>query len=137
MRHNQRFHNYEGLWDPRKPSINFTEGFFDSLAIDRAFFPGLTKGTYPGTLNLEIIDLKDSQNLWQLKSTLGVEIIPEDPSFCSAQCYPVLINGRIKGAIVFPRVKDYPQNKIELIASQNVKEFLSVKGGDILEVEIL
>jgi CTP-dependent riboflavin kinase len=88
-------------------------------------------------LNLEIVDPKDFQNFRELKSTLGVEILPEDPSFCSARCYPVLIDGRLKGAIVFPRVKDYPENKMELIASQNIKEVLSVRGGDILEVETL
>jgi CTP-dependent riboflavin kinase len=88
-------------------------------------------------LNLEIVDLKDSQNFRKLKLTLGVEIIPEDPSFCSAQCYPVLINGRLKGAIVFPRVKDYPENKMELIASQDIKKVLSGKSGDVLEVDIL
>jgi len=92
---------------------------------------------YPGTLNLEIVDLKDSQNFRELKSTPGVEIIPEDPSFCSARCYPVLINGRLEGAIVSPGVEDYPENKMELIASQNIKEVLSVKGGDVLEVEVL
>jgi CTP-dependent riboflavin kinase len=86
---------------------------------------------------LEIVDQKGSQNFRELKSTLGIEIIPEDPSFCSAQCYPVLINDRLKGAIVFPRVKDYPEDKMELIASRNIKEVLSVKEGDVLEVEIL
>jgi len=86
---------------------------------------------------LEIVDLKDSENFRELKSTLGVEIIPEDPSFCSAQCYPVIINGLLKGAIVFPMVKDYLENKMELIASRNIKEVLSVKEGDVLEVEIL
>jgi CTP-dependent riboflavin kinase len=54
-----------------------------------------------------------------------------------AQCYPVLINGRLKGAIVFPRVEDYPENKMELISSQNIKEALSLKEGDVLEVELL
>ena len=66
-----------------------------------------------------------------------MEIIPEDPFFCNAQCYPVLINGRLKGTIVFPRVKDYPEDKMELIASQNIKEVLSVRRGDVLEVEVL
>ncbi len=88
-------------------------------------------------MNLEIVDLEDSRSFQELKSTLGVEIIPEDPSFCSARCYPVLINGRLEGAIVFPRVKDYPENKMELISSRNIKEVLSVKGGDVLEVETL
>jgi len=86
---------------------------------------------------LEIVDPEDSRDFRELKSTPGVEILPEDPSFCSARCYPVLIDGRLKGAIVFPRVKDYPENKMELIASRNIKEVLSVKGGDVLEVEIL
>jgi CTP-dependent riboflavin kinase len=66
-----------------------------------------------------------------------VEITPEDPSFCSAKCYPVLVSGRLKGAIVFPLVENYPENKMELIASQKIKETLSLVTGDILEVEIL
>jgi len=88
-------------------------------------------------LNLEIIDLKDSQSFRELKSTPGVEIVPEDPSFCKARCYPVLIDRQLRGAIVFPKVKDYPENKMELIAARNIKEALSVKEGDVLEVEIL
>jgi CTP-dependent riboflavin kinase len=62
---------------------------------------------------------------------------PEDPSFCNAHCYPVLINGRLKGAIVFPLVENYLENKMELTASQKIKETLSLTTGDILEVEIL
>jgi riboflavin kinase, archaea type len=105
--------------------------------VRKQFIQKLNVDPYPGTLNLEIVNLKDSQNFRELKSTPGVEITPEDSSFCSAQCYPVLINGRLKGGIVFPKVKGYPENKMELIASRNIKEALSVKGGDILEVEIL
>ncbi|HUL20033.1 MAG TPA: DUF120 domain-containing protein [Thermodesulfobacteriota bacterium] len=105
--------------------------------VRKQFIQKLNVDPYPGTLNLEIADLKDSQNFRELKLTPGVEIIPEDPSFCSARCYPVLINGRLKGAIVSPGVEDYPENKMELIASENIKEILSVKGGDVLEVEVL
>jgi riboflavin kinase, archaea type len=105
--------------------------------VRKQFIQKLNIAPYPGTLNLEIVDLKDSQRFLGLKSAPGVEIIPEDPSFCSAQCYPVLINGRLKGAIVLPKVKDYPENKMELIASRRIKEVLSVQGGDVLEVEIL
>jgi len=67
----------------------------------------------------------------------GVEITPEDPSFCSAKCYQVLINGQLKAAIVYPLVEGYPENKMELIAPQNMKQTLSLKTGDIVEVEIL
>lgn len=67
----------------------------------------------------------------------GKEITPEDPSFCSAQCYPVLIGGQLKGAIVIPLVRDYPENKMELIASEKIKDALSLNTGDLLEVETL
>jgi CTP-dependent riboflavin kinase len=67
----------------------------------------------------------------------GIEFLPEDLSFCSAKCYPVLIGGRIKGAIIFPLVDGYSENKMELIASQNIKKALCVKSGDILEVEVV
>jgi len=105
--------------------------------VKRQFIEKLSIDPYPGTLNLEIVDPESLQTFNVLKTKMRIEITPEDPSFCSAQCYPVLINGQIKGAIVFPLVKDYPENKMELIASQNIKEALSLNAGDILEVEIL
>lgn len=101
--------------------------FISKLAID----------PYPGTLNLEIDDPDSLQRLKELQTTRGVNITPEEPSFCSAQCYPALIGGCLKGAIVFPLVENYPENKMELIASQKIKEMLSLEEGDMLEVEIL
>lgn len=101
------------------------------------FLSKLSINPYPGTLNLEIIDPESLQTFKDLKATTGIEITPEDPSFCSAQCYPVLINGQLKGAIVLPMVKDYPENKMELTASQNIKKALFLNTGDMLEVEIL
>jgi CTP-dependent riboflavin kinase len=92
---------------------------------------------YPGTLNLEIVDPESLQSFNALKIKKGIEITPEDPLFCSAKCYPVLIGGLIKGAIVFPLVENYPKNKMELISSQNIKKALSVKAGDYLEVEVV
>ena len=105
--------------------------------MKRQFIEKLSIDPYPGTLNLEIVDPESLQAFRKLKASKGFEITPEDPSFCSAQCYPVLINGLLKAAIVFPLVDGYPENKMELIASQNIKEALSVKAGDDLEVEIL
>jgi riboflavin kinase len=105
--------------------------------VKRQFIEKLSIDPYPGTLNLEIVDPESLRTLKELKAKKGIEITPEDPSFCSAQCYPVLINGQLKAAIVFPLVKDYPENKMELIASEKIKEALSLNTGDMLEVEIL
>ncbi len=101
--------------------------FISKLAID----------PYPGTLNLEISDPQDLQAFETVKATAGIEITPEDPSFCKGKCFQVLINGRLRAAIVLPMVEGYPSIKMELITSENVKEVLTVKTGDYLEVEIL
>ena len=92
---------------------------------------------YPGTLNLEITEPEDLEAFESLKACEGIEITPEQASFCSARCYPVLIAGKLKGAIIFPCVADYPKNKMELIASVPVRKTLSLHAGDIIEVEIL
>jgi CTP-dependent riboflavin kinase len=105
--------------------------------VRRQFIEKLSIDPYPGTLNLEITDPESLQLFKDLKAAEGIEIIPEDPSFCSARCYPVLINEQLKGAVVFPLVKDYPDNKMELIASENIQKALSVKPGDTLDVAAL
>ncbi len=105
--------------------------------VKAQFISKLSIDPYPGTLNLEIADREDCQKFEALKAQQGIEITPEDPSFCKGKSYPVLIMGRLRAAIVVPVVENYPKHKMELIASQNVKEALSLKTGDSLEVEIL
>ena len=105
--------------------------------VRNQFISKLSIDPYPGTLNLEIVDPVSLRNFKELKARKGKEITPADPSFCSAKYWPVLIGRQLKGAIVFPLVEDYPENKMELIASQNIKATLSVDTGDILDVEIL
>ncbi len=119
----------EGL----REAANFTQISW----VKKQFVEKLSIDPYPGTLNLEIVDSDSLKRFKDLKSRKGIEITPEDPSFCSAQCYPVLIRGQLKGAIVYPLVDGYPENKMELIASENIKKALALKTGDDLEVEIL
>jgi riboflavin kinase len=119
----------EGL----RVSSNFTQIPW----VRKQFISKLSIDPYPGTLNLEMVDPESFQIFNDLKTATGTEITPEDPSFCSAECYSVLIGGQLKGAIILPMVENYPKNKMELIASQNIKETLSLKTGDTLEVEIL
>ena len=105
--------------------------------MKRQLIEKLSIDPYPGTLNLEIVDPESLQTFRNLKAQEGIKVLPEDPSFCSANCYPVLVGRRLKGAIVFPLVEGYPENKMELIASLNIRKALSLKKGDDLEVEIL
>jgi len=101
------------------------------------FLSKLSIDPYPGTLNLEITDPEDLEKFEALKARDGTELTPEDPSFCSGKCFPVRIGDKLKGTIVLPMVENYPKNKMELVTSENVKEALSVRTGDYLEVEVL
>ncbi len=75
--------------------------------VRKQFISKLSIDPFPGTLNLEIVDLDSLQAFNKLKATRGIEIQSEDSSFCNAQCYPVFISGLLEGAIVFPLVEDY------------------------------
>lgn len=111
---------------------------FTRLAWVKAqFISKLSIDPYPGTLNLEAIDAEAVQNFERLKKKPGIPITPEEPSYCLGICYPAVIQNRIKAAIVVPMVASYPKNKVELIASENLREALSLKVGDLVEVEIL
>ncbi|MCX8118658.1 MAG: CTP-dependent riboflavin kinase [Desulfobacterota bacterium] len=105
--------------------------------VRRQFIEKLSIDPYPGTLNLQIHDLDSLRAYQDLKKREGIEIVPEDPSFCRARCYPVLIHQRLRGAIVLPLVEHYPENKVELIASQKIQTSLSLKEGDEIEIEVL
>ncbi|MFC1943043.1 DUF120 domain-containing protein [Chloroflexota bacterium] len=91
---------------------------------------------YPGTLNLDIIDTEDVKKLKKIKKKKGIEILPVEPGFCSAKCFHVLVCEKIKGIIIIPEVPDYPQSKLEIISSDNIRDALSLKIGDLVAVEI-
>lgn len=96
----------------------------------------LSVNAYPGTLNLTVEEPEDLKRLQDLKKVVGIELTPEEPSFCSANCFRTLIAGTIKGAVIIPMVTDYPMKKLELVAPVNIKETLSLDTGDILEVDV-
>jgi CTP-dependent riboflavin kinase len=97
----------------------------------------LSVDAYPGTLNLTVEETEDLKRLQDLKKVGGIELTPEEPSFCSANCFRSLIAGTIMGAVIIPMVPDYPMKKLELVAPVNIKETLSLDTGDILEVDVL
>lgn len=103
------------------------EQFITKLGID----------PYPGTLNLDIIEPEDVAKLKEIKQRKGIEIIPAQPGFCLAKCFPVLVGGKIKGALLIPQVPDYPESKLEIISSERIRAVLSLKVGDFVPVEIL
>ena len=96
---------------------------------------------YPGTLNMRAhgADL----GRWEQVRRQGAKIgLPSpDPAFCNA----FLFTGFVKGwesapgtservAVVVPEVKDYPGDKLEIIAAVSLKQTHAVRDGDELTV---
>ena len=102
------------------------EQFINKLGID----------PYPGTFNLDIIDPQDLEKLKEIKRRKGIEITPEEPGFCSAKCFHVLVCGKVRGALVIPQVPDYPESKMEIISSDRIREVLSLNIGESVSVEV-
>ena len=112
--------------------------FFTQIPWGREqFITKLDIDPYPGTLNLDITDAEDLDKLKEIKKRKGIEIVPAELGFCSAKCFHVLVCGKLKGALIIPQVPGYPESKLEIISSGRIRDILSLKVGDLVQVEIL
>ena len=98
---------------------------------------------YPATLNLRL-DSEEEVSRWKdvRARNGGVRIPPPDPSFCAARCWHARVltagGGReMRGAVLLPLVEDYPDDKVEFVAPERVKDSLGARDGDRLTLEFL
>ncbi|MFC2013433.1 DUF120 domain-containing protein [Chloroflexota bacterium] len=110
--------------------------FFTGIPwVRKQFIEKLGIDPYPGTLNITMLD-EDKGKLNKVRQSKGIEITPEDVNLCTANSFSVMVNGKIKGAAIIPLVSNYPQAQLELISNENIKQSLSLKDGDLIEVEV-
>lgn len=91
---------------------------------------------YPGTLNIKLegesigcrtmLNLKDGIIISGFKS--------ENRTFGGGQCYPVKLGNGTKGAIMIPERTHYPEDIIEIISPNNLRERLKLKDGSKITV---
>ena len=101
------------------------EQFIDKLGIN----------PYPGTFNITVL-AEDGEKLNAIRKAKGVEITPQDTAHCSGISFLTLVGGKIKGAVIIPLVPNYPPAQLEIISPKNIRRSLSVKDGDLIEVEV-
>ena len=101
--------------------------FLEKLGID----------AWPGTLNI-ILDDEQALTDWQsLRNDNGIGISSPDGNNCRARSYPVLVNNRVTGAIIFPDINGYPAGQVEIIASVSLRQHLSLNDGDRLCLNVI
>jgi len=98
---------------------------------------------FPATLNVRPKGAEDAQ-VWRRvqRDHAGRPLTLAADGHCGAKLYRVEIyaaaNGvKVGGAILLPEVKDYPHDKIEIVAPMRLKDHFRVHDGDQLTLEFL
>ena len=110
--------------------------------VQEALQKSLGFSPFPATLNLRPKAREDAQ-VWETvqNESGGLSLPPVNGRFCSARLYQVHIHRPedssdiVNGAVLLPDVKDYPKDKIEIIAPMRLKEAFGVEDGDQLTLE--
>lgn len=112
-------------------------GFTELTHAKRQFLEKLGIDAWPGTLNIKIEDERTRTNWQSLRNGRGISINSPDGNNCHARSYPVQINDRVTGAIIFPEINGYPEDQVEVITSVSLRRHLSLNDGDRLRLEVI
>jgi len=100
--------------------------FRDAVGID----------PYPGTVNLAPRSRVARAGWDAVRARPGIALPAPRPDWCDARLYRARIADRIEAAVVVPELDDYPDDRIELIASLGVRAALGLADGDLVSIEI-
>lgn len=98
---------------------------------------------FPATLNVRPKAAEDARIWRRVQSELtGTPLTSASDSHCAAKLFRVEIEApgravKIGAAVLLPEVKDYPNDKIEIVAPVRLKDHLGVGDGDQLVVEFI
>jgi len=106
----------------------------------KQFIEKLGFDPYPGTLNLKLTSEYDTKARSELETYPGIEIEgfkDESRTFGNVKCYPVVINNKMKGAVIFALRSHYNSSVLEIIAPAHLRSQLKLKDGHKVKVEVL
>lgn len=106
----------------------------------KQFLEKLGFDPYPGTLNLKLTSDYDIKTRAELEAYPAVEVEGfrnEDRTFGLVKCYPVMIENKIKGALISALRSHYDVSVLEIIAPVCLRKNLSLKDGHKVKVEVL
>ena len=95
---------------------------------------------YPGTLNLKLGSDYDIKARTELEAYPAIEVEGfknEDRTFGLVKCYPVLIDNKVKGALITALRSHYDVSVLEIIAPVCLRKQLNLKDGHKVKVEVL
>ena len=94
---------------------------------------------YPGTLNVKLSLDYDIKTRMELDTYPAVELKGfknEDRTFGVVKCYPAIIGGTIKGALITALRSHYDASVLEIVAPVCLRRHLGLKDGNKVKVEV-
>ena len=135
---------------PYPPSITLEGTVFNGLGegayyiskepYRKQFIEKLGFDPYPGTLNLKLTTEYDIKTRNELESYPAVEIEgfkSEDRTFGPVKCYPVIVDNKVKGALISALRSHYDASVLEIIAPVQMRKHLGLKDGHKVKVEVM
>jgi riboflavin kinase len=125
--------------------LGLASSFMSLDWVQLALKQSLGFAPFPATLNVRPKAAQDVET-WRLiqSESAGLPLASAQGGFCSARLYPIEVFGqanasekKIAGAILVPEVKDYPSDKIEIVAPVRLKDHLGVRDGDAITLEFV
>jgi riboflavin kinase len=95
---------------------------------------------YPGTLNLRLTSDYDIKTRTELEAYPAIEIEGfknEDRTFGFVKCYPVMIDNKVKGALITALRTHYDVSVLEIIAPVCLRKHLGLKDGNKVKIETI
>lgn len=94
----------------------------------------------PGTLNLRLTTDYDVRARNELEAYPSITIegfTSEDRTFGSVKCYPIIIENKVKGALLLALRSHYDASVLEIVAAVPLRKHLKLKDGHKVKVEVL
>ena len=106
----------------------------------KQFIEKLGFDPYPGTLNIKLTSDYDVDSRKELEAYPAIEIEGfknADRTFGLVKCYPVMIENKVKGALILALRSHYDVTVLEIIAPVCLRKYLNLKDGHKLKVEVM
>jgi len=104
----------------------------------KQFIEKLGYDPYPGTLNVKLTSDYDIKARHELEAYPAIEIQGfqnENRTYGPVKCYPIIINNKAKGAILFAMRTHYDDSVVEIIAPNFLRQQLKLKDGYKVKIE--